>query len=245
MTGPVTSPGLARFAPGEWRTFAAFLRHPALPERMTGIRLAAIGKVLQLFALDLVLMALLLGLIQLATALGFSIPENAIDKLKLTPLLLALMIVAAADGRRDGLPQLAVGPRRACDRRGDPDRGRSPCRSFPGRRRTRSCCLAASQSPRWWRSASRSGCASDPRCRSSPSLRVVLFRQRAGFRRRASDELHATASPLALLPLVVPQLIAGLIFGYARVTFGLWSDMLLHMMHNGLLVALIVLSKGM
>jgi membrane protease YdiL (CAAX protease family) len=49
---------------------------------------------------------------------------------------------------------------------------------------------------------------------------------------------------LILLPLVVPQLIAGLVFGYARVTFGLWSDMLLHMMHNGLLISLVLLSKG-
>ena len=56
---------------------------------------------------------------------------------------------------------------------------------------------------------------------------------------------YADGMTLALLPLVVPQLIAGLIFGYARVTYGLWSDMLLHMMHNGLLIGLIVLSKGM
>jgi cyanate permease len=54
-----------------------------------------------------------------------------------------------------------------------------------------------------------------------------------------------TVPLLGLIVLVVPQLIAGLIFGYARVTYGLWSDMMLHMMHNGLLVGLIVLSKGM
>ena len=51
------------------------------------------------------------------------------------------------------------------------------------------------------------------------------------------------ASPV-LLVLVVPQLIAGLIFGYARITYGLWSDMLLHMLHNGLLIGLVVLQKG-
>jgi membrane protease YdiL (CAAX protease family) len=93
MTGEATSPRLARWAPAEWRGFAAFLRRPVLPERMTGIRFAAIGRVLQLFALDLVLMGLILGLIQLATAIGFHIPSNEIDKLKLTPLLLLLVIV--------------------------------------------------------------------------------------------------------------------------------------------------------
>ena len=49
---------------------------------------------------------------------------------------------------------------------------------------------------------------------------------------------------LVLLPLVVPQLLVGLILGYARVTYGLWSDILLHMLHNGLLIGLVVLGKG-
>jgi len=43
----------------------------------------------------------------------------------------------------------------------------------------------------------------------------------------------------------VPQLIVGLILGYARVTYGLWSDIALHMLHNGLLIGLVVLQKGL
>ena len=43
---------------------------------------------------------------------------------------------------------------------------------------------------------------------------------------------------------VPPEKAAGLIFGYARVTYGLWSDMLLHVLHNGLLISLVVLQKG-
>jgi membrane protease YdiL (CAAX protease family) len=44
--------------------------------------------------------------------------------------------------------------------------------------------------------------------------------------------------------LVIPQLIAGMNLGYARISNGLWSDMLLHMLHNGLLISLVLLSKG-
>ena len=55
---------------------------------------------------------------------------------------------------------------------------------------------------------------------------------------------YSQVAVLILLPLVVPQLLFGLILGYARVTYGLWSDMLLHMMHNGLLIGLVVLQKG-
>jgi membrane protease YdiL (CAAX protease family) len=235
---------LARFAPGEWRTFAAFLRHPALPERMTGIRLAAIGKVLQLFALDLVLMALLLGLIQLATALGFSIPENAIDKLKLTPLLLALVIVLLPMGEemvfrswlsgRAGHVIAAVilivgvvvpivsGPQA------------HPILLLGSLAIAAVVAIAIA----FW-------------LRKRPAMpffvrHFVWFYFASALVFAGAHLMNYTDGiTLALLPLVVPQLIAGLIFGYARITFGLWSDMLLHMMHNGLLVALIVLSKGM
>ena len=55
---------------------------------------------------------------------------------------------------------------------------------------------------------------------------------------------YSQGTALILLPLVVPQLLVGLILGYARVTYGLWSDILLHMMHNGLLIGLVVLEKG-
>jgi hypothetical protein len=244
MTGQVTSPGLARVAPGEWRGFAAFLRRPALPERITGIRLRAIGRVLQLFALDLVLMGLILGLIQLATALGFSIPENAIDKLKLTPLLLLLVIavlpmaeemvfrswLSGRAGHMVALVVLAIGVA-------------VPVISGPQAHpilllgSLAIAALLAVSVAVWLRKR-----------RAMP----FFTRQFAWFY-FASALLFALAHlmnysdgiTLALLPLVVPQLIAGLIFGYARVTFGLWSDMMLHMMHNGLLVGLIVLSKGM
>jgi hypothetical protein len=45
----------------------------------------------------------------------------------------------------------------------------------------------------------------------------------------------AAASP-TLLPLVLPQLVLGLILGYLRVERGLATSIALHMLHNGLFV---------
>ncbi|MEM8726982.1 MAG: CPBP family intramembrane glutamic endopeptidase, partial [Pseudomonadota bacterium] len=47
-----------------------------------------------------------------------------------------------------------------------------------------------------------------------------------------------------LLVLVIPQFVAGTIFGYARVHYGLWSSILLHALHNGAALALSTLATG-
>lgn len=244
MTGEATSPGLARRAPAEWRAFASFLRRPALPERMTGIRLAALGKTLQLFALDLLLMALLVGLVGLAAKLGFHIPENAIDKLQLGPLWLAVIVVVAPIGE-----ELAF----RCWLSGRPGHVAAIVALLVG------LALPILSGPQ----------AHPILLLGSLAIAVVVAVALAVWLRRrpafpffsrhfawfyfASALLFASAhlanysqgTMLVLLPLVVPQLIAGLILGYARVTYGLWSDMLLHMMHNGLLIGFVVASKGM
>jgi hypothetical protein len=49
---------------------------------------------------------------------------------------------------------------------------------------------------------------------------------------------------LILLPLTLPQLLLGLILGYARVQFGLWADVLLHAAHNSLFVGLLLVGAS-
>jgi membrane protease YdiL (CAAX protease family) len=247
-TSPVTGPGtvsaVARWTPAEWRTFAAFLRRPALPTRVTGLRPAALGATLRLFALDLVLMALLIGLAALATAFGFRFPENAIDQLNLSPMWLGIIVVGAPLAE-----ELAF---------------RGWLSGRPGHVTALIALLVGIAIP----------IVSGPQAHpilvlGSMAIAVIVaigllfwLRKRPPFRffsrhfawfYAASALLFASAhlanytvdaSPILLL-LVVPQLIAGLIFGYARVTYGLWSDMLLHMLHNGLLISLVVLEKGM
>jgi membrane protease YdiL (CAAX protease family) len=235
---------LARFVPTEWRAFASVLKRPALPERMTGIRIAALGRTLQLFCLDLLLMALLVGLVGLATAFGFHMPENEIDKLVLGPGWLAIIIVAAPLGE-----ELIF---------------RSWVSGRPGPV-TAAIALAIGIAV-----AVISGPQAHPiLLLGSLGIAVIVaiglliwLRKRpafAFFSRHfawfyiASAVLFALAhlgnygqaEMLILLPLVIPQLIAGLVFGYARVTFGLWSDMLLHMMHTGLLISLVLLQRSM
>ena len=53
----------------------------------------------------------------------------------------------------------------------------------------------------------------------------------------------ATAGP-AVLPLVLPQFMLALLLGYLRVTHGLWSAVLLHMLHNGLFISLVLASSS-
>jgi membrane protease YdiL (CAAX protease family) len=244
MTGQVTSPGLARWTPAEWRDFAAFLRHPVLPQKVTGIRLAALGATLRLFALDLLLMGLLIAIAALATTLGFHLPENAIDNLDLGPLWLTIIIVAAPLGE-----ELVF---------------RSWLSGRPGHVTAGIAILVGIALP----------VVSGPQAHpilllGSIAVAVVVaialliwlrrhppfpwFSRHFTWFYAASALLFASAhlanytqgASLVLLVLVVPQLIAGMILGYARVTYGLWSDMLLHMLHNGLLISLVVLEKGM
>jgi membrane protease YdiL (CAAX protease family) len=244
MTGQVTSPGLARWTPAEWGAFVAFLRHPVLPERVTGIRLAAIAATLRLFALDLLLMALLIGLVALATAFGFQFPENAIDKLHLGPLWLTIIVVVAPIAE-----ELVF---------------RSWLSGRPGHVTAAVAVMVGVALPVV------SGPQGHPILMlGSLTIAVVVaiglliwlrkhppfpwFSRHFAWFYAAATLLFALAhltnytqgAALILLPLVVPQLLVGLILGYARVTYGLWSDMLLHMLHNGLLISLIVLQKGM
>lgn len=244
MTGEATSPAVARWTPGEWRELAAFLRRPALPSRVTGLRLAAVGATLRLFALDLLLMALLIGLAALATTLGFRFPENAIDQLDLSLLWLGIIVVGAPlaeelmfrgwlsgrPGHVTALVALVVGI--AIPVMSGPQA--HPVLVLGG---MAIAVLVAIGLLLW--------------LRGRPTF--AFFSRHFAWFYAASALLFASAhlanytaeaSPILLL-LVVPQLIAGLIFGYARVTYGLWSDMLLHMLHNGLLISLVVLEKGL
>ena len=43
---------------------------------------------------------------------------------------------------------------------------------------------------------------------------------------------YAGDAPAVLLPFVLPQLVGGLIWGYARIRYGWWSNILMHMVYN-------------
>jgi membrane protease YdiL (CAAX protease family) len=234
---------LARLVPGEWRAFAAFLRRPVLPERVSGIRPGAIAATARLFALDLLLMALVLAAVGAASAAGFKFPANAIDKLPLGPQWLAIIILIAPiseeivfRGWLSGRPGhvtavvallLGIAIPLASGMQGH------PVLLLGGF----SIGLVVALALLFW-------------LRKHPPM-AFFGRHFAWFYAAASlvfALVHLTnysqGLSLNLLPLVVPQLLVGLILGYARVTYGLWSDVALHMAHNGLLIGLVVLQKG-
>ena len=243
MTGQVTSPGVARWMPAPWRAFAEFLRRPTLPESVTGIRRPALVATLQLFALDLVLMAILLAIVGLASLAGFKAPENAIDKLHLGPAWLEIIVIAAPLAEEivfrswlSGRPghvvavfALLVGVA-------------IPVMSGPQGHPVLllgSLAIAAAIAigAAFWLRGHRAMPFFARHFGWFYALAAVLFAL-------AHLSNYSQGAALILLPLVVPQLLVGLILGYARVTYGLWSDMLLHMLHNGLLISLVVLQQS-
>jgi membrane protease YdiL (CAAX protease family) len=48
---------------------------------------------------------------------------------------------------------------------------------------------------------------------------------------------YAGDNPLAVLPFVLPQMVGGLIWGYARVRYGWWSNIIMHMAYNFLAIS--------
>jgi membrane protease YdiL (CAAX protease family) len=229
--------------PGEWRAFAAFLRRPALPQRVTGIRPCAIAATAKLFALDLVLMGLLLVVIGLASAAGVKLPESAIDKLTLGPLWLAIIVVMAPVAEElafrswlSGKPGHVAGFAALFLGLAVPvlsGMQGHPILLLGGF----SIGLIVALALLYW-------------LRKHPpfpffSRHFVWFYAAASLVfALAHLTNYSQGAALILLPLVIPQLLVGLILGYARVTYGLWSDIALHMSHNALLIGLVVLQKG-
>lgn len=81
--------------PQAWRNLAAFVRRPELPERMTGIRVAALRPLLSLLALDILASSVLLGLFLALELAGLELPTNVLEGEDLTPGLLWLIAVVA------------------------------------------------------------------------------------------------------------------------------------------------------
>jgi len=239
MAGVVTSPQ----SPGVWRRFGAFVRRPQLPEQATGVRLAAFPVLGKLLALDLLLMALLIGVAAGASALGLEMPAHMLDDLELGPLLLGFILLGAPLGEEllfrgwlsgkpghvgalviIGLSALAASilaglglPLVAVGLAGA------------------ALVLAAWQ---LWRKRGR-----PPMAFFARNFRWFYFGSALAF-----ASIHLTnfteGNALVLLPLTLPQFLLGLILGYARVHFGLWSSILLHAAHNSLFVGLLLAGAG-
>jgi membrane protease YdiL (CAAX protease family) len=222
--------------PATWRAFAAFLRRPVLPERMTGFNLAAVRATFALLALDVLASAVLIGVFIAIEAAGTDLPDNALDGQKLTASLIVLIALVAPVIEEvlfrswlTGRPAVATVIKYAV---------------IGG-----VVCAAANN-------------FLGPFAGVAAGVIVLGFAIREFIRRRkwatgerfirwfryfyfASAVLFASAHLLnyqegggLLTVLVLPQFVAGLTLGYARVTYGLWSSILLHASFNSMAVAL-------
>jgi membrane protease YdiL (CAAX protease family) len=243
MDGQPTRGGEAAPTPAGPRAFLSFLRRPVLPDRVTGIRLAALSATLGLFALDLAVMAVLVGLAAIAWTLGFTFPSSVVGELKLGPGLIALIVAGAPIGE-----ELVF---------------RSWLSGRPGHVGASAVLVAAfaylltaelKDHPLLLLGILAGAIV------LAIALPIALRRRPAFafFKRHFAWFYFASTAAFALvhltnyssgaahvlLPLVLPQLAAGLIFAYARITYGLWSNILLHMLHNGLLIGIVLLLMG-
>ena len=228
---------------GTWRKFAVFLRRPQLPDRATGITGAALPVLGKLFLLDLLLMTALIGLAALAEALGVKFPGHLLSELKLTPVLIAFVVIGAPiaeetlfRGWLSGRPGhvmavlLLLGGSAAFSvllRQGQ----------FHVAVAVLGLAVLLAVLAIWWK-------------RHSDAMGFFQrhFRWFYWGSALAFGSVHLTnftsGNALILLPLTLPQLLLGLILGFARTRYGLWSSMLMHAAHNTLFISLVLLGAG-
>ena len=243
MTGQGSSLQRAGFFPHEWRRFGSFLRNPQLPPMASGPGLPQLGAILLLYMLDIMLMAGLVVLAYSATHLGVTLPKNDIEGIDLGLGIIAALVLAAPiveemvfrgwlSGRIGhvlallalgaGLIALPVTQGLGSQLAGGAFLllGLVMAGFALWHFRARPAAGWFARHFRWFYYA------------SALSFALVHFTN------------YQAGEGAILFALVVPQLLAGLIFGYARVTYGLWSSMLLHIMHNGTAIGLVLLAGG-
>jgi membrane protease YdiL (CAAX protease family) len=228
---------------GEWRRYLDFLRRPVLPERASGPNAQSVAATGRLLLLDFTLMAVLMAVGMIAYATGVEFPQNELETLAWGIGTLALIVVFAPimeevmfrswmSGRPGHiLAVLALGGG-ALVLYVDAAGGAASPGAIIGLLAT---LVAAAGAIYAFRHRGALGWFA----RAFP---VFFWLSALGFATIHIWNYTEGSGPLVFL-LVIPQLVAGTIFGYARVHYGLWSAIALHMLHNGTAVAL-ALSLG-
>ena len=233
--------GLRRFVPRMWGEWARFVSRPVLPVAQQRFDARAMGEVGQLLALTVAIdMVLVVGLSWLATRLGIKTPE--FEELRQfgpvvtmaagafgLPILEEILFRGWLTGRRRMLVGVAalmgaVLMLFATRGIGGPRQHYAVMAAVLIGWLVTGAVLA-------WRSR---GGAPAWFGRAFPALyfaSALLF----GLAHISNYDL---ARPLLLLPFVVPQTIAGLIFGFARVRYGMWANIALHATSNALFLGL-------
>ena len=246
MTGEITSLATPESLRGEWRGYASFLKRPALPAQSGATFRAGIAAVSRMLVLDLAAMSALLAVAAIVMLVGFDLPETALAGLEID-LTLALMVVVAAPL----MEELAF---------------RGWLSGKPGHVLALAIMCAAGIAAVLL-SAGGSGLGAPPKAslgvaaavglslvtifvlRNRPAMGWfrAIFPALFWFSTAAFASIHLLnfeQAGAALLPLVLPQFILGTMLGYLRVTYGLWSCIALHALHNGLIIGVVALASA-
>ncbi|TCD04783.1 CPBP family intramembrane metalloprotease [Erythrobacteraceae bacterium CFH 75059] len=241
----LSRPEPASTLPGEWRQFARFLRRPRVPARARRPDRRSVAATGRLLLLDFALMAALLVIGGTAYLAGAEFPDNALQDLAWTAPVLLLIIV--------GAPVMEETLFRGW-LSGRPGHALALLTLGAGAAALSFVAAGGGASPNIAALAIGAGTAA----MAAAALWTLRQHDRPAWYARAFP-LFFWASALAfasihiwnytgpqnwvVFVLVIPQLIAGTIFGYARVHYGLWSAIALHMLHNGTAVTLALLTE--
>lgn len=245
-TSPVTADAaIARpTLVSQWRALRKFVADPVLPDQASGFSSAALAAVLRLYAIDLALMIVLLSMAGLAVAAGFELPANALEELEIGPaIIFAIVIIAPLAeeivfrGWLSGRPaHLALVLLLAIGALAVPFVGGITQGSAIGMVLA-AAGVAALAVLAWWN------------LRQAPppgwfrvAFRWIFYASAALF--ACAHLLNYAEGGAVLLALVLPQFIAGLIFGFARVQYGLWASIALHVLHNATFISLALLGES-
>lgn len=247
MIGETTSLPALPDARAEWKNYLAFVKRPLLPERAAPIGTTGLLALGRMLVLDLAIMLVLVSAAIAALVVGVDLPETALAGLDID-LQLALMVVVMAPigeeivfrGWLSGRPSviwstaiLLVG--------------------LLGMQWVVTHAQTFEQlDPIFWIAvlSVATAAAAIYLLRKRPPYRwfraifpLLFWLSTLGF---ASIHLlnYEEGSLAILLPLVLPQFLLGTILAYLRVNYGLWSCILLHAVHNGLILGIVALAAG-
>ncbi|MEO6152294.1 MAG: CPBP family intramembrane glutamic endopeptidase [Croceibacterium sp.] len=247
MTAAATSPQHASLRDGVWAQFFAFVRRPTLPDRATGMCAEAWPVLGKLLALDVLVMFVLAGTLAAVTRLGFVPPHSLLEQIKPSALVLAALALGAPvaeellfrswqSGRAGHIGALLI----ALGALALAGVTLGAGHSVPRAAGAAAVLLVGLGSALWWLR----------RGRAKPAMGwfqrhyAPFYFAATGLFALAHMTNFTGAMAWTLVPLTLPQFSIGLMLGYVRVRFGLWSSMLLHATHNGLFMLLLVAGVG-
>ena len=237
---PAGPPKPAATMVGEWHRYGRFLRRPTLPVKATGITSGAIAALLRIFALDIAVMAVLIAVALAAIGVGIEFPANTLENIEWNAAWIALVVLVAPfyeelffrswlSGKWPALvaaivsivgfaiAAMFVAPS-------------SPFAGGAGPIIAAVVVIVTIVSAVWIGLKSRHTAPFGWFAKAFP---LFFYLASAGFA-VVHFFNYDDALPLwQVLPLVIPQFIAGTMFGYLRVQYGFWAAVAMHVLHNG------------